>query len=725
MRGWRHSWAARSGAAVGGRPNRPYAWNVSVTLDRHSFPFTAIVGQESMKLALILNAVVPTIGGVLIRGEKGTGKSTAVRGLARLLPEHNVVEGCHFGCDPADRDALCAACRSRLKSAGVLPSHKRRMRVVELPINSSEDRVVGTIDIEAALRTGAKRFEPGVLAEANRNILYVDEVNLLDDHIVDVLLDAAAMGVNVVEREGVSFAHPSRFILVGTMNPEEGELRPQLLDRFGLCVDVEGIRDPDERVLIAERDAAFKRGDHEFTNEFAAADRNLSRALAEAIAAVKDVHLTRGHARLISSICVEAAVLGHRADVVIDHASRALAAYRRHATPSREDIYDAATLALAHRARQPLRRDQDETSSPDHGEEQEGSKPSESEPGDPQASESDNAAESSADASANASDSGEQTAGSDQGMTTGGSSGQESSPDALETFNLKRIDLPRQRRVRKQGGKRSASQTADRRGRYVRAEPKAKVNDLAIDATVRAAAPMQKGRGRLAGERLKLEREDLRQKVRERKIGNLIVFVVDASASMDAEQRMAATKGAILSLLQDAYVRRDRVAVVIFKNRTAEVVLRPTSSVSLARRRLEKLSVGGTTPLTHGLMAGYKVVKTELLRDPTVRPLLVLISDGRGNISMFKEEPLVEAQKVAALIESENIDALVIDSARDYSHLPSVQHLARVAPMYQTYAINACADLAERMGARYYGLYDLSRDEIASAVERELGRSGR
>ena len=333
---------------------------MSVTLDRHSFPFTAIVGQDSMKLALILNAIVPTIGGVLIRGEKGTGKSTAVRALARLLPEHDVVEGCHFGCDPADREALCDDCRAKLMATGTLPHHKRRMRVVELPINASEDRVVGTIDIEAALRTGSRRFEPGVLAEANRNILYVDEVNLLDDHLVDVLLDAAAMGVNVIEREGVSFSHPSRFILVGTMNPEEGELRPQLLDRFGLCVDVEGIRDPDERVLIAERDAAFKKGDHEFANEFAAADSNLSRALGEAIARVKDVQLSAGHARLISSICVEAEVLGHRADVVIDHAARALAAYRRHGSPNREDIYDAASLALSHRARQPLRRDQDE-----------------------------------------------------------------------------------------------------------------------------------------------------------------------------------------------------------------------------------------------------------------------------------------------------------------------------------------------------------------------------
>src|SRR6266404_4260473 len=229
-----------------------------MAIDRYSYPFTAIVGQDEMKLALVLNAINPSIGGVLIRGEKGTGKSTAVRALARLLPEHNVVEGCHFGCDPDDREALCLDCRIRLHNAGVLPSHKRRMRVVELPINASEDRVVGTIDIEAALRAGARRFEPGVLAEANRNILYVDEVNLLDDHIVDVLLDAAAMGVNSVEREGVSFSHPSRFILVGTMNPEEGELRPQLLDRFGLCVDVEGIRDPDERVLIAERDADFR-----------------------------------------------------------------------------------------------------------------------------------------------------------------------------------------------------------------------------------------------------------------------------------------------------------------------------------------------------------------------------------------------------------------------------------------------------------------------------------
>src|SRR2546429_3855125 len=281
-----------------------------MALDRYSYPFTAIVGQDEMKLALVLNAINPTIGGVLIRGEKGTGRPTAVRALARLLPEQKVVEGCHFGCHPDEPEDWCLDCRERA-SGGALPTTTRRMRVVELPINASEDRVVGTIDLEAALKEGSKRFEPGVLAEANRNILYVDEVNLLDDHIVDVLLDAAAMGVNVVEREGVSVMHPARFILVGTMNPEEGELRPQLLDRFGLCVDVEGIRDPNERVEIAERDTAFRSGDAAFTERYQEADERFASSLVAAIQAFPEVTLGRGHTRLISAICVEAGVQGH------------------------------------------------------------------------------------------------------------------------------------------------------------------------------------------------------------------------------------------------------------------------------------------------------------------------------------------------------------------------------------------------------------------------------
>src|SRR3981081_1355213 len=242
-----------------------------------------------MKLALVLNAINPSIGGVLIRGEKGTAKSTAVRALARLLPELDVVADCRYGCPPDQPEVQCADCRARTAAGEELPRVRRRMRVVELPINASEDRVVGTIDIEAAIKQGERRFEPGVLAEANRNILYVDEVNLLDDHLVDVLLDAAAMGVNVVEREGISMWHPSRFILVGTMNPEEGELRPQLLDRFGLCVDVTGIRDVKHRVEIIERREAWEEDPEGFAAKYAGADHNLSRALAAAIAAAQHV----------------------------------------------------------------------------------------------------------------------------------------------------------------------------------------------------------------------------------------------------------------------------------------------------------------------------------------------------------------------------------------------------------------------------------------------------
>jgi magnesium chelatase subunit D len=509
------------------------------------------------------------------------------------------------------------------------------------------------------------------------------------------------------------------------MNPEEGELRPQLLDRFGLCVDVEGIRDPDLRVEIAERDEAFRRGEPAFVRTFEAADVELAARLAAAMTSVDSVKLTPGQARLVSAICVEAGVAGHRGDVVTARTARSVAAFRGHASPSRDDIYDAAELALLHRARQRIQRDSQDQPESDQSEQQEGGSEEQSDSTSSQPTAADSERMSQTDAGASQEESGQPSQGAQEGVTSGGSSGTEASPDATDTFALQKIELPRQRRPRRQSGKRASSESQDKRGRYVRAEMEANVTDLAIDATVRAAAPHQVGRGRVSGERLQLERQDLREKVRERKVGNLIVFVVDASASMDAEQRMAATKGAILSLLKDAYVRRDRVAVVIFKNRTAEVVLRPTSSVPLAQRRLERLSVGGTTPLTHGLMAGFKVIKTELMRDSSVRPLLVLISDGRGNISMFKEEPLVEAQKMAAMIQAEKIDALVIDSARDFSHLPSVQHLARVAPMYQTYAINACADLAERMGARYCGLYDLSREEIASAVERQLRSPGR
>src|ERR1700694_758348 len=242
---------------------------------RLAYPFTSIVGQEQMKLALVLNAINPRIGGVLVRGQRGTAKSTAVRALAALLPERRVVVGCHYSCDPDLPRDLCPDCRARLDAGEELPTAFTRMRVVELPVGASEDRVVGSIDIEHAIRRGERRFAPGLLAQANRNILYVEEVNLPDDPLVDVLLDAAAMGVNTVEREGVSFTHPARFILVGTMNPEEGELRPRLLDRFGLCVDVGGALEINDRVRIMEQDQKRALDSEAFSRQAGAAEARI------------------------------------------------------------------------------------------------------------------------------------------------------------------------------------------------------------------------------------------------------------------------------------------------------------------------------------------------------------------------------------------------------------------------------------------------------------------
>jgi Mg-chelatase subunit ChlI len=313
------------------------------------FPFTAIVNQERMKRALILNAINFRIGGVLIRGERGTAKSTAARGLAALLPDLEVVADGAFNCDPKQPATWCTNCRDRVAQGETLPSVTRQVPFVELPVGATEDRVVGTLDIERAIQKGERRFEPGVLAAANRGILYVDEVNLLDDHIVDVLLDAAAMGVNTVEREGISFQHPARFILVGTMNPEEGDLRPQLLDRFALCVDVGGVHDAGARMAIMERNLAFEQDGEAFYEEWAPQEEVLAERIAEARHLLPEVRYTRADMATIAEMMAGLGVDGHRGDLVILKTAVAHAAWdrRRHLTD--RDIMLAAELALPHR----------------------------------------------------------------------------------------------------------------------------------------------------------------------------------------------------------------------------------------------------------------------------------------------------------------------------------------------------------------------------------------
>jgi magnesium chelatase subunit I len=327
---------------------------------RPVYPFVAIVGQEKMKLALILNIINPTLSGVLIRGEKGTAKSTAVRALAEILPALEVVKDCPFQLLPSYAPEVCRECAHIECSRKVLNHEavaiqKRGIRVVELPVGATEDRVVGTMDLEHALKKGEKRVEPGILAAAHRGILYVDEVNLLDDHVVDVLLDSAAMGVNTIEREGVSFSHPASFTLVGTMNPEEGELRPQLLDRFGLCVNIEGISDPEARVAIMERRSAFDEDAPNFVARWEESSQVLVEKISTAIALYPQVTIQRELLFEIAGYCLDVGVDGHRGDIIILKAAKTLAAYHGRARVVKADIDVAAELALPHRIRrQPL-----------------------------------------------------------------------------------------------------------------------------------------------------------------------------------------------------------------------------------------------------------------------------------------------------------------------------------------------------------------------------------
>ncbi len=311
------------------------------------FPFTAIVGQDEMKLGLILNVIDPSIGGLLIMGEKGTGKSTAVRALAELLPEIRVVKGCRFNCDPSGD--LCSECREKKERGEVLEVEKKKMRVVELPLSITEDRLVGTLDVEHAIKYGEKRFEPGILADANRNFLYVDEVNLLEDHIVDLLLDSAAMGINTVEREGVSFSHPARFILVGTMNPEEGDLRPQLLDRFGLSVIVEALTDKEKRIEIIRRREEFDKNPRKFMRKWSKAQRELARRISAARRRLKGVVMDDSIFDTIATIATSLRLDGHRAEITMMRAAKALAAFRGRKMVLKEDVRSIAPLALNHR----------------------------------------------------------------------------------------------------------------------------------------------------------------------------------------------------------------------------------------------------------------------------------------------------------------------------------------------------------------------------------------
>ncbi|HEX5851417.1 MAG TPA: putative cobaltochelatase [Rubrobacter sp.] len=639
------------------------------------YPFSAIVGQDDLKLALLVNAVSPEVGGVLVRGEKGTAKSTAVRALADLLPGIEVVSGCPYSCDPSFPNPECPAGPHPVDA----PSETRPVRLVELPVGASTDRLAGTLDIEKALSEGRKAFEPGLLAAAHRGILYVDEVNLLSDHLVDLLLDVAAMGVNHVEREGVSVRHPSRFILVGTMNPEEGELRPQLLDRFGVTVEVTGNPDPADRVEVVRRRLRYEADPVEFREEWSNDDVKLAGSVVGARLRLPGVDLDEDILFGISTLCADLGVDGLRGDLVTARTARALAAWEARDEVVTEDVKRAALLALAHRRRRgPF--------------EQPGIDPEEIENAlsndRPDPPEGPGGGSSQPDEGWSAGEGSPAARGGEPSEARTGVG--ERSHSASKPFEPVRLEAPEKgtggplgRRSRVVGG---AGHPVGSR------QDGENPGDVALAATVRAAAPHQMARGR-AGTGLEVRPHDLRQHVREGREGNLILFLVDASGSMAARSRMSAVKGAVLSLLTDAYQRRDKVALISFRGEGARVLLPPTSSVELAAARLQDLPTGGRTPLAAGIDKASEVLKRESLRDQERRPLLVVLTDGRQTAG---SDPTVAAARLRAL----GAAAFVVDTEEGYVRL------------------GMAGELAGALGARLLRLEELRADSLVDLVER-------
>lgn len=632
------------------------------------FPFAAVEGQDSVKKALLWNAVNPLIGGVLISGEKGTAKSTLVRGLAALLPG---------------------------------------MKVVELPLNVTEDRLVGTMDMEKAVKEGKKAFEPGILQKAHGNILYVDEVNLLSENIVNCLLEVSASGVNKVEREGISCSHPACFILVGTMNPEEGMLRPQFIDRFGLYVEVKGLEDLNLRVDVIKRRLEYERDPAAYTEKW----RGKAAEVTEKILLARDkmvlVQVNANAMKLAVQIAEQGNCAGHRAELAVVETAKAIAAICGRTYLTIDDIKMAAKFALPHRVREkspasacpPGQQPQDddtakqekETDSLDEGRAQTHSEQRE-----------------------------ERSQG--QNMDGGGTSAaQDSDPDSDENnskesadtaendekieepgdiFTVKPLEIkPADKRKRRGSGKRSKTVTGSGQGRYIKYTlPKGKLRDIAFDATFRAAAPFQRERkkGCVA---LAIRDSDIREKVRERRTGSTILFIVDASGSMGANRRMKAVKGAVLSLLNDVYQQRDKVGMLAFRKDAAELLLGVTGSVDLAQKKLRDLPTGGKTPLAAGLYMGYELIKVVMLKDSDTIPFIVVVSDGRANVSLRGGDPVKDALHAARKIAAEGIKSLFIDTELEH------------------FKLGLGLKIAEVMKADYQKLDELEASRITCSVK--------
>lgn len=632
------------------------------------YPFAAVVGQEPVKKALLYNLIDPRIGGVLLCGEKGTAKSTIVRGLAALTCQ----------------------------------------KVVELPLNITEDMLVGSIDFEQAVRQGVRAFSGGVLARADGNILYVDEVNLLSDSIVSALICAASGEENLVEREGVSHRHACRFALVGTMNPEEGKLRPQLLDRFGLYVEVTGEKDAALRAEIIRRRLDYERDPAAFCARWQEETQALRARVLAARKAAEDILPDQAIRALAAQYARQAGAEGNRCELLLARTAGAVAAWNGRDAIAPDDLKEAARFVLPHRRKEasPPPEEPSRQSDPPDSAPPEEPHPPEKDPPPPQ--EPPESEPSSPPLEEREGNDGDRIDTPPPEYSKEGVAPEEQLVEGEATEGLSALPaIPRDRMLRKGSGRRSKTKSGSSKGRYAAftQTPTPRQHDLALDATLRAAAPYQRGRDHTHCA-VALTEADLRYKVRESHVGATIVFVVDASGSMGAQKRMKATKEAILSMLLDSYQKRDRIGLVAFRREGAETLLHITSSVDLAQKKLQALPTGGRTPLAAGLFQGWQLLRARRLKDPEMLPMLVLVTDGRANRPLRTDDPVEDALQVAALIRQDGIHAVVIDTEMDFVSL----HIAR--------------QLAQAMHAAYYKVDELGGEQLRAIVKARSALAG-
>lgn len=632
------------------------------------FPFVAVEGQDKVKKALLLNVINEKIGGLLINGEKGTAKSTLVRGLGKILSDK---------------------------------------KIINLPLNITEDNLVGSIDIEKTLKSGKKFFQEGLLKKCHGNILYIDEVNLLGESIISTILEVMSREKNYVEREGISFSHPTKFILVGTMNPEEGDLRPQLLDKFGLYVNAVSSENILERVNIVKKRLLYEEDPLKFSNSYSEDEKLLKENIMHAREKLKIIKVSEQIMNIAVKIVEEANCLGNRAEIILIETAKAIAAFDKRTYLNIDDLKEAASFVLPHRTNP-----KNETIS--NNQENQNSTTDNNIDNKTENTNDRESIEENSNLNNSFQDNRENTVNEEENNKEMNLEKKEKNENSLDTteenfdigeiFKTKNIFLSETKDSHKRNGtgKRCKTRSSSLQGRYIKSTiVKGKIKDFALDASIRAAAPFQHNKTDNSL-MIEIRKEHIRVKQRERRTGISILFVVDSSGSMGVKKRMEAVKGAILSLLKDAYEKRDRVGMVSFRRDRAEELLPFTRSIDLAQKKLEKLSTGGKTPLAEGLRKAYNIVKKELKKDKKSLPVIIFLSDGKANFSLYGKDPIAESLELVKKIRNEKIKCVVIDTEEGFIKL----ELAKT--------------LSENMGADYYKLDNIKTEDLVQFVKAKF-----